>query len=236
MALRSSTRVSSGFDLLRHSSPSFGSQQTCSYSNLSARGLPGRSMVQPHQPRGARPPTSASRTRLYFHYAFLTGVDAWARGPGAGVTRIDKVCHLTARMYVRLLGPCFKTGQFLLFTLHLERWCVTTPPTAYPRAPRDSPFWAPSGKAHVDRSVGARPARGGAVKAFSATSVSVRRAGTPAPYSRKESLPTGGGHRNLQPGPFAARRETDAELHRARVKARPRQRHHAGRADPEGTH
>src|SRR6201995_3743078 len=33
--LRASTRVSSGFALLRHSSPSFGSQHTCSYSNPS---------------------------------------------------------------------------------------------------------------------------------------------------------------------------------------------------------
>ena len=35
VSLRASTRVSPGFTLLRHSSPSFGSQQICSYSNLS---------------------------------------------------------------------------------------------------------------------------------------------------------------------------------------------------------
>jgi hypothetical protein len=35
VSLRASTRVSSGFALLRHSSPSFGSQQACSHSNLS---------------------------------------------------------------------------------------------------------------------------------------------------------------------------------------------------------
>ena len=34
-SLRASTRVSSGFTLLKHSSPSFGSQHVCSYSNLS---------------------------------------------------------------------------------------------------------------------------------------------------------------------------------------------------------
>src|SRR5258707_5313292 len=33
--LRASTRVSSGFTLFRHSSPSFGSQHLCSYSNPS---------------------------------------------------------------------------------------------------------------------------------------------------------------------------------------------------------
>ena len=40
--LRASTRVSSGFALLRHSSPSFGSQQTCSHSNLSQKIMVGR--------------------------------------------------------------------------------------------------------------------------------------------------------------------------------------------------
>ena len=35
VSLRASTRVSPGFALLRHSSPSFGSQQMCSYSDLS---------------------------------------------------------------------------------------------------------------------------------------------------------------------------------------------------------
>ena len=44
-SLRASTRVSSGFALLKHSSPSFGSQQMCSYSNLS-RSRIGRSMMR----------------------------------------------------------------------------------------------------------------------------------------------------------------------------------------------
>ena len=37
-SLRTSTRVSPGFALLRHSSPSFGSQHVCSHSNLSLGG------------------------------------------------------------------------------------------------------------------------------------------------------------------------------------------------------
>ena len=37
-SLRASTRVSPGFALLRHSSPSFGSQHVCSHSNLSPEG------------------------------------------------------------------------------------------------------------------------------------------------------------------------------------------------------
>ena len=46
VSLRASTRVSPGFALLRHSSPSFGSQQICSYSNLSHKDH-GRLMVHP---------------------------------------------------------------------------------------------------------------------------------------------------------------------------------------------
>ena len=37
-SLRASTRVSPGFALLKHSSPSFGSQHVCSHSNLSPEG------------------------------------------------------------------------------------------------------------------------------------------------------------------------------------------------------
>ena len=46
-SLRASTRVSPGFTLLRHSSPSFGSQQICSHSNLSRKDH-GRLMVHPN--------------------------------------------------------------------------------------------------------------------------------------------------------------------------------------------
>ena len=77
--LRASTRVSSGFTLFRHSSPSFGSQHICSYSNLSQNDdQVGWWCIRRIPPR-------------YFHCA-------------------SKVCHLTTRICVRLLGPCFKTG------------------------------------------------------------------------------------------------------------------------------
>ena len=48
--LRASTRVSSGFTLFRHSSPSFGSQQLCSYSNPSENIRIGRwcTLTGPH--------------------------------------------------------------------------------------------------------------------------------------------------------------------------------------------
>ena len=42
VSLRASTRVSPGFTLLKHSSPSFGSYQICSYANLSQKFMVGR--------------------------------------------------------------------------------------------------------------------------------------------------------------------------------------------------
>ena len=87
--LRASTRVSSGFTLFRHSSPSFGSQQICSYSNLSQKILVGRWCT----PEGIPP--------VHFHFA-------------------SKVCHLTTRIRVRLLGPCFKTGWLKPLCQHLK--------------------------------------------------------------------------------------------------------------------
>ena len=62
VSLRASTRVSPGFTLFRHSSPSFGSQQICSYSNLSQAS--DRSMVP------LAVPTSAQAIMgLHFHCA-----------------------------------------------------------------------------------------------------------------------------------------------------------------------
>ncbi|MEQ2170770.1 hypothetical protein GOODEAATRI_003766 [Goodea atripinnis] len=89
--LRASTRVSSGFALPRHSSPSFGSDHTrsCSTSPTvrarQAGGAPG--------PQGARDPTSASACR-----------------PSLSLRHGVSSSPLT-RVRVRLLGPCFKTGR-----------------------------------------------------------------------------------------------------------------------------
>mmetsp|Transcript_35355 Transcript_35355/g.83845 ORF Transcript_35355/g.83845 Transcript_35355/m.83845 type:complete len:246 (-) Transcript_35355:482-1219(-) len=88
--LRASTRVSSGFALLRHSSPSFGSQQVCSSSNLSQQ-----IMVGPW----CRPRQRPS------HKTFLVSFRRWA-------------CHPPTRIHVRLLGPCFKTGCMSSFRQH----------------------------------------------------------------------------------------------------------------------
>ena len=86
--LRASTRVSPGFALLRHSSPSFGSQHACSHSKLSPEGS---CLADPAQKVG--------------HNTFVT----------------HRVWHPSTRMYVRLLGPCFKTGQRKTFCHDHER-------------------------------------------------------------------------------------------------------------------
>jgi len=80
-SLRASTRVSPGFTLFRHSSPSFGSQHVCSHSDRS--------------PEGLRPADCATYYRIQpLSLSLRTGV--W---------------HPCTRTYVRLLGPCFKTGE-----------------------------------------------------------------------------------------------------------------------------
>ena len=74
VSLRASTRVSPGFTLFRHRSPSFGSQQICSYSNLSQ--VNDRSIVPPIR---SEIPTSAAQGCLYFHCAsgFFTQILAY---------------------------------------------------------------------------------------------------------------------------------------------------------------
>ena len=99
--LRASTRVSSGLTLFRHSSPSFGSQQIRSYSNLSKNLSRSVDDAPPSQTRAL---TSAGRTCLYFHCA-------------------SRVCHPKTCVYARLLGPCFKTGRLKPFCQHLKRVC-----------------------------------------------------------------------------------------------------------------
>ena len=65
-SLRASTRVSPGFTLFRHRSPSFGSQQICSYSNLPQ--VIDRSIV-PRRENGPDGSYLTSRSSLHFHYA-----------------------------------------------------------------------------------------------------------------------------------------------------------------------
>ena len=87
--LRASTRVSSGFTLFRHSSPSFGSQQIRSYSNPSACSF-----------RVGRWCTPQGGSHLH------------------SLSLRSRVCHPNTRVCVRLLGPCFKTGHLRPFRQH----------------------------------------------------------------------------------------------------------------------
>jgi hypothetical protein len=66
-SLRASTRVSPGFTLFKHSSPSFGSQHICSNSNLSPRIMIGRWCTPPNK-RGEFPP-QFKKINLHFHCA-----------------------------------------------------------------------------------------------------------------------------------------------------------------------
>ena len=65
VSLRASTRVSPGFTLFRHRSPSFGSQQICSYSNLHHKGSD-RSIVPQYRflPQRIAPPSLSLRIRV----------------------------------------------------------------------------------------------------------------------------------------------------------------------------
>ena len=94
-SLRASTRVSSGFTLFRHSSPSFGSQHICSYSNLSKNIQIGRWCT------------------LQVSHLHSLSLRVW-------------VCHPNTRIYVRLLGPCFKTGRLKPLSQHPKHGRATS--------------------------------------------------------------------------------------------------------------
>ncbi len=87
-SLRASTRVSPGFALLRDSSPSFGSRQVCSHSNLS--------------PEGSWSVGSACVSE---------DKQSYLRSPRLPLPSLRAVGSTqSTRTHVRLLGPCFKTG------------------------------------------------------------------------------------------------------------------------------
>lgn len=95
-SLRASTRVSPGFALLRHSSPSFGSQHVCSHSNLS----PGGSWSVDSAPHGSYLRRQAA---LYFHCApgFATPVLAYMLDSLVRVSRRVKESHFVRIMTAR---------------------------------------------------------------------------------------------------------------------------------------
>ncbi|EFX62075.1 hypothetical protein DAPPUDRAFT_68247 [Daphnia pulex] len=80
-SLRSSIRVSPDFNLVRHRSPSFGSQRV-------------RSGFVPSTKNGISP-----RRNTFIRAALLS------------LRLASLVLYSTTRAHVRLLGPCFKTGR-----------------------------------------------------------------------------------------------------------------------------
>jgi len=94
--LRASTRVSSGFALRRHSSPSFGSDQPRSYSNPSVKPLD-RSTVRPRAPAS-----------VHFHCAlgFCARALAWVFDSLVRVSRRVAGGHYASILaYSAFLGP-----------------------------------------------------------------------------------------------------------------------------------
>ncbi|CAK8698732.1 unnamed protein product [Clavelina lepadiformis] len=90
-SLRSSTRVSSGFNLFRHSSPSFRVPTRTLSLDPSDKRIESAGDAPDSRGRRVSPPPDHAGIRL--HYALRVSYSPAARAP------------------VRLLGPCFKTGR-----------------------------------------------------------------------------------------------------------------------------
>ena len=124
VSLRASTRVSPGFTLRRHSSPSFGSQRTRSYSNLSSRIRVGRCCCL----------RLASLTFIT-HVSFSTGILACTLDSLVRVTRrvgkdhFDRIAQSTLkprshrRQRIGARGPPDQPG----LCDHATPSCLTTP-------------------------------------------------------------------------------------------------------------
>ena len=102
-SLQASIRISSDFTLLKHSSPSFGSQQMCSYSNLS-RSRISRSMMRSEE--------ISLQPQAAFTFIMPEGFN-----------------HPKTRTHVRLLGPCFKTGRMKSYDRQQPKLIVSKHPS-----------------------------------------------------------------------------------------------------------
>ena len=103
VSLRASTRVSPGFTLFRHRSPSFGSQQICSYSNLPQAA--DRSIVPPARGQGSY---LRDRNPLYFHCAsgFVTQILAYMLDSLVRVSRRVDENHFVSIANPATSRPC----------------------------------------------------------------------------------------------------------------------------------
>ena len=118
-SLRSSIRISPDFNLSRHSSPSFGSQRVYSACSQHTRMIGNGGIA----PRAVARGSSLKITKNLFAFTPPLGLG-----------------HPMTRTHVRLLGPCFKTGQSLPDLLGRER----APATEALLAVRGAP-WLPVG-------------------------------------------------------------------------------------------
>ena len=120
VSLRASTRVSPGFALFRHRSPSFGSQQICSYSNLTQE--LDRSIVP--RPRGNDSYLRYKKSILHFHSAsgFNTQILAYM---------LDSLVRVSRRVdrnhFVRILSSRIYTSQYRTQARRAEQ-CSPSPP------------------------------------------------------------------------------------------------------------
>ena len=105
-------RVSPGFTLLRHSSPSFGSQHVCSHSNLSQ--ATDRSIVPPTREQESH---LMGRNPLYFHCAlgFVTQILAYMLDSLVRVSRRVEENH-----FVIIANPATDTSK-AVFTFYTDR-------------------------------------------------------------------------------------------------------------------
>ncbi len=115
-SLRTSTRVSPGFVLLRHSSPSFGSQHVCSHSNLSPKGS--------WSVDSARHPTSVQRNiHIYSALGIKSQTLAYMLDSLVRVSRRDDRRHFVRVSQVhggKLTNTC--STSFLILLRKLDEY------------------------------------------------------------------------------------------------------------------
>ena len=128
--LRASIRVSSDFALLRHSSPSFGSQQVCSYSNLSQKIMVGRGCALRLPPVSFLAPHGFSTHRLAYMLDSLVRVSrrvGWKPSASVPSAQIPRKGRLAARASTPHSPPRFRCPTKNRF-LPPEQATLTRPP------------------------------------------------------------------------------------------------------------
>jgi hypothetical protein len=139
-SLRASTRVSSGFTLFRHSSPSFGSQHTCSTADPSQKIWSGRRCP----PRQRSQLSLSLRTRVFHpntrrHVRLL--------GPCFKTGRLKPLCQ-HPKHERGLKNPAFRRAEFLNPNRCMRPWAIT-----HPKMPHSQSLY-PTVKIDVDPSNG----------------------------------------------------------------------------------